>query len=89
VFRNDFTLGAHLAACRVAGLDDVHGHGVGLLPVVALPGPLMRAYVHMARALVPLSLRFNASEAPWTAKWGVMLAVYGVKAPARSATSCP
>ena len=79
VFRNDFSLAAHLAACRAAGLDDAHGHGVGMLPVVALPGPLMRAYVKMTRALAPLCVRFNWSEAPWTAKWGVMLAVYGVK----------
>jgi SAM-dependent methyltransferase len=86
VFRNDFTLAAHLAACAAANLEDTHGHGVGLLPVVALPGPLMRAYVRMARALMPLCLSFNRSEARWTAKWGVMLAVYGVKTP-RSARS--
>ena len=79
VFRNDFSLAAHLAACREAGLEDVHGHGVGPLPVVALPWPLMRAYVRMTRALAPLCLRFNRSESRWTAKWGVMLAVYGVK----------
>jgi SAM-dependent methyltransferase len=79
VFRNDFSLAAHLAACREAGLEDTRGHGVGLLPVVALPAPLMRAYVRMTRVLAPLCLRFNWSEAPWTAKWGVMLAVYGVK----------
>lgn len=79
VVRNDFSLAAHLAACRGAGLRDVRGHGVGLLPVVSLPGPLMRAYVRMARALAPLCVRFNRSEAPWTARWGVMLAVYGVK----------
>jgi len=84
VFRNDFTLTAHLAACRDAGLEDIHGHGVGLLPVVSLPAPLMRAYVRLSRALTPLSLRFNRSEASWTAKWGVMLAVYGVKAPGRA-----
>ena len=89
VFRNDFSLAAHLAACRAAGLEDAHGHGVGLLPVVALPGSLMRAYVRMTRALAPLCVRFNWSEAPWTAKWGVMLAVYGVKTPRGMARSRP
>jgi ubiquinone/menaquinone biosynthesis C-methylase UbiE len=79
VFRNDFSLAAHLAACRMAGLQDVRGHGVGLLPVVSLPRRLMRAYVRMTRALAPLCVRFNRSEASWTARWGVMLAVYGVK----------
>jgi SAM-dependent methyltransferase len=83
VARNDFSLAAHLDACVAAGLEDTHGHGVGMLPVLALPGPLMRAYVRITRALAPVCLRFNRSEAPWTAKWGVMLAVYGVKAPAR------
>lgn len=89
VFRNDFSLAAHLAACREAGLEDTHGHGVGLLPVVALRAPLMRAYVRMTRSLAPLCVRFNWSEAPWTAKWGVMLAVYGLKTPRAMATPDP
>jgi SAM-dependent methyltransferase len=89
VFRNDFSLEAHLDACRAAGLDSVHGYGVGLLPVVALPGPLMRAYVGMARTLAPLCVRFNRLEAPWTAKWGVMLAVHGVKTRGAVATPDP
>jgi SAM-dependent methyltransferase len=83
VYRNDRSLGAHLAACSEAGLEDIHGHGVGLLPVVAFPARLMPGYVRLTRALTPLCLRFNWSEAAWTAKWGVMLAVYGFKAPGR------
>jgi ubiquinone/menaquinone biosynthesis C-methylase UbiE len=79
VFRNDFSLAAHLAACREAGLEDARGHGVGLLPIVPLPGPLMRSYVWFTRALAPLCVRFNSSEGAWTAKWGVMLAIYGSK----------
>jgi ubiquinone/menaquinone biosynthesis C-methylase UbiE len=77
VFRNDYSLEAYLAACKEAGLQDIRGHGVGLLPVVALPGSLMRRYVQLARMLAPLHLRFNWSESAWTAGWGVMLAFYG------------
>jgi SAM-dependent methyltransferase len=83
VFRNDFSLASHLDACAAAGLEDTRGHGVGMLPAVALPRPLMRAYVRITRALAPLCIRFNRSEAAWTAKWGLMLAVYGVKSPTR------
>jgi SAM-dependent methyltransferase len=81
VFRNNFSLAAHLDACGAAGLQDIHGHGVGMLPVLTLPPALMRAYVRITRALAPLCIRFNRSEAAWTAKWGLMLAVYGVKTP--------
>jgi ubiquinone/menaquinone biosynthesis C-methylase UbiE len=77
--RNDFSLEAHIAACRAAGLRDIHGHGVGLLPVIALPESLIGGYIQLTRALRPLCLGFNWWESPWTAKWGVMLAVYGVK----------
>jgi ubiquinone/menaquinone biosynthesis C-methylase UbiE len=79
LFRNNFSLEAHMAACKKAGLQNIHGHGVGLLPVVAFPGPLMNGYLQLTRALVPLCLRFNWSESAWTAKWGIMLAVYGFK----------
>jgi SAM-dependent methyltransferase len=78
-FRNDFSLEAHVTACREAGLENVHGHGIWLLPVLQLPSWLMLAYVHFSRGMSPLATRFNWSEAAWTAKWGVMLAVYGFK----------
>jgi SAM-dependent methyltransferase len=79
LFRNDYSLEAHLAACREAGLRHIRGHGVGLLPVVPLPGPLMRGYTRLTRLLTPLCLRFNRSESAWTARWGVMLAIHGRK----------
>jgi ubiquinone/menaquinone biosynthesis C-methylase UbiE len=78
-FRNDFSLAVHLDACKTAGLRNIRGHGVGLLPIIALPGPLMRGYTQLTRLLAPLCSRFNWSEAAWTAKWGVMLAIYGFK----------
>jgi SAM-dependent methyltransferase len=77
--RNDFSLGAHIVACEAAGLQRVRGHGVGLLPVVNLPGPLMRGYIHLTRASRPLWMQFNRCEWAWTAHWGVLLAVYGFK----------
>ncbi len=79
VLRNDLSLDAYLATCEHAGLRNVRGHGVGLLPIVQLPGALMRGYLRFTRAIAPLCLRFDWSESEWTAKWGVMLAVYGFK----------
>jgi SAM-dependent methyltransferase len=83
VFRNEFSLQAHIDAGIGAGLVNIRGHGVGLLPVVDFSGRLMRGYVRLTRALAPLCLRFNWSESAWTAKWGVMLAVYGFKSAGR------
>jgi len=81
VFRNNYSLAAYLQTCRAAGLTEIVGKGFMPLPVVPLPESIMHKYVWLAGKLEPQWRAFNKSASSWTAKWGVMLAIYGVKAP--------
>ncbi len=68
-----------MEACEETGLIDVIATGVLPFPRMRLPAPLKSGYVRLTRKLGPLSMTFNRSRARWTAKWGLMLALYGVK----------
>jgi len=80
IVRNSFPLREYLRACGEAGLTNLVGKGIWPLPAVVLPEPLMRAYLSLSRKLEPQWVAFNRSRSPWTARWGSMLAVHGIKA---------
>jgi ubiquinone/menaquinone biosynthesis C-methylase UbiE len=79
LFRNDYPVEEYVKACREAGLSDVVATGVLPFPRVRLPARLQRGYIRLIREVEALSLSFNRSRAWWTANWGLMLALYGVK----------